>query len=139
MAHRWLSTTQPTLVLVHGGHVVVMEVSGLLDGGDLVEATTAIVELLVAELLRNTVVAPTITATCRRLSRSSNVNVLLRSGSWFHNSQWEKSSNQTGFRWQFPRWTQCQWRQRTTGTSGQQTSSSSMHWQVAANRQQALH
>ena len=51
--------------------------------------------------LQNTVGAQTFKATYRRLLRSSNV--FLRSGSWFHNSQWEESSNQTGFRWQFPR------------------------------------
>ena len=37
---------------VCGGHVAEMEVSGLLDGGGLVEATTTIAELLVAEHCR---------------------------------------------------------------------------------------
>jgi hypothetical protein len=37
---------------VCGGHVAVMEVSGLLDGGGLVEATATIAELLVAEHCR---------------------------------------------------------------------------------------
>ena len=86
---------------VCGGHVAVMEVSGLLDGGGLVEATAATAELLVAEHCR----CSDVCGYLQGLSRSSNV--FLRGGNWLHNSQWEKSSNQTGSRWQFPRWTQC--------------------------------